>query len=65
MKGKWAQGIVPRNFTWVVKEQVAVCERPGGVGSNHRRVRRHGPYRAWRSSLLRSLGTGRGSWPSG
>lgn len=40
VKGKWAQGIVPRNFKWVIKEQFAVCERPGGYGDNHRRVRR-------------------------
>ncbi len=39
-KGKWAQGIVPRNFRWVVKDQIAVSERPGGYGENHRRVRR-------------------------
>ncbi|HEY2331541.1 MAG TPA: hypothetical protein VGH94_06450 [Acidimicrobiales bacterium] len=40
MKGKWAEGIVPRNFTWIIKDQLAVCERPGGYGVNHRRVRR-------------------------
>ena len=40
MRGKWAQGIQPRNFTWIVKNQLAVCERPGGYGSNHRKVRR-------------------------
>lgn len=40
MKGRWAQGIVPRNFAWVIKDQLAVCERPGGYGENHRRVRR-------------------------
>lgn len=40
VKGKWAQGIVPRNFRWVLKDQLAVCERPGGYGENHRRVRR-------------------------
>jgi hypothetical protein len=40
MKGKWAQGIQPRNFAWIVKERLAVCERPGGYGANHRRVRR-------------------------
>ncbi|MGQ0616272.1 MAG: hypothetical protein ACT4PW_04670 [Acidimicrobiia bacterium] len=40
MKGKWAQGIQPRNFAWVLKERLAVCERPGGYGANHRRVRR-------------------------
>jgi hypothetical protein len=40
MKGKWAQGIRPRNFAWVIKDRFAVCERPGGYGANHRRVRR-------------------------
>jgi hypothetical protein len=40
MRGKWAAGISPRNFTWVVKEHLAVSERPGGFAPNHRRVRR-------------------------
>jgi hypothetical protein len=40
MRGKWAAGIPPRNFTWVVKDQLAVSERPGGFAPNHRRVRR-------------------------
>ena len=40
VKGKWAQGIEPRNFRWVIKGSLAVCERPGGYGPNHRRVRR-------------------------
>jgi hypothetical protein len=40
MRGKWAEGIVPRNFAWVIKDRLAVCERPGGYGENHRRVRR-------------------------
>jgi hypothetical protein len=39
-KGKWAQGIRPRNFHWIIKDQLAVCERPGGYGASHRRVRR-------------------------
>jgi hypothetical protein len=39
-KGKWAKGIVPRNFCWIIKDKFAVCERPGGYGLNHRRVRR-------------------------
>jgi hypothetical protein len=39
-KGKWAQGITPRNFVWVLKDRFAICERPGGYGNNHRRVRR-------------------------
>ncbi len=40
LRGKWALGIQPRNFTWFIKDQLAVCERPGGFGENHRRVRR-------------------------
>jgi hypothetical protein len=39
-KGKWAQGITPRHFHWVIKDQLAICERPGGFGGNHRKVRR-------------------------
>ena len=40
IRGKWAQGIVPRGFTWIVKDRIAVSERPGGCGEGHRRVRR-------------------------
>ncbi len=40
MKGKWAAGIPPRNFTWLIRDRVAVSERPGGFAPNHRRVRR-------------------------
>ncbi len=40
LRGKWAQGIPPRNFTWVLQDRLAVCERPGGYGQNHRKVRR-------------------------
>lgn len=40
MKGKWAQGIVPRHFAWIIRDQLAVCERPGGYGESHRKVRR-------------------------
>ena len=40
LRGKWALGIQPRNFTWFMKDKLAVCERPGGYGDNHRRVRR-------------------------
>lgn len=39
-KGKWAQGIKPRHFCWVMQDKLAICERPGGYGANHRRVRR-------------------------
>jgi hypothetical protein len=40
VKGKWAAGIVPRYFTWIIKDQLAICERPGGYGVTHRKVRR-------------------------
>lgn len=40
LRGKWAQGIQPRHFTWILKDQIAVCERLGGRGANHRPVRR-------------------------
>lgn len=39
-KGKWAQGIKPRHFSWVMQDRLAICERPGGYGANHRKVRR-------------------------
>jgi hypothetical protein len=39
-KGKWAQGIKPRHFNWIIQDQLAMCERPGGYGTSHRRVRR-------------------------
>lgn len=40
LRGKWALGITPRHFTWILKDKLAICERPGGVGDSHRRVRR-------------------------
>ena len=40
MKSKWAAGIQPRNFIWVIKGSLAVSERPGGTVMSHRRVRR-------------------------
>jgi len=40
MRGRWAAGIVPRNFCWIIKEHLAVSERPGGYAPNHRKVRR-------------------------
>ena len=40
MRGKWAAGIEPRNFAWIIKDKLAVSERPGGYARNHRRVRR-------------------------
>lgn len=41
MKGRWAAGIVPRNFAWIINGYLAVAERPGGSAPTHRRVRRH------------------------
>ena len=29
LKGKWARGIEPRMFCWVIKDRMAACERPG------------------------------------
>lgn len=40
VKGKWAAGIAPRNFAWIIKDQLAVSERPGGYARSHRPVRR-------------------------
>lgn len=40
MRGKWAAGIAPRNFTWIIRDRLAISERPGGYARNHRRVRR-------------------------
>ena len=40
MRGKWAAGIPPRNFAWIIKNKLAVSERPGGYAATHRRVRR-------------------------
>ena len=40
MRGRWAAGIIPRNFTWIIKDRLAVSERPGGQTSQHRKVRR-------------------------
>ncbi|HEX7168152.1 MAG TPA: hypothetical protein VF230_14330 [Acidimicrobiales bacterium] len=41
MRGKWERGIQPRNFAWVMRDKLAVSERPGGYARNHRKVRRH------------------------
>jgi len=40
VRGRWASGIPPRNFSWVIKERLAISERPGGYSRNHRPVRR-------------------------
>lgn len=40
MRGRWAAGITPRNFSWIIGGQLAVSERPGGQAQHHRPVRR-------------------------
>ncbi|WP_419918164.1 hypothetical protein [Candidatus Poriferisocius sp.] len=40
MRNKWVTGICPRNFHWIMRDRFAICERPGGRGESHRRVRR-------------------------
>lgn len=40
MSKKWADGIQPQGFRWVIADRLAVCERPGGYGIGHRKVRR-------------------------
>ena len=40
MSGKWSEGIEPRGFRWIITDRLGVCERPGGYGAGHRRVRR-------------------------
>jgi hypothetical protein len=40
-RGKWAKGIPPRFFAWIIKDRLAISERPGGYARNHRKVRRH------------------------
>jgi hypothetical protein len=40
VKSRWAQGLEPRFFTWVIRDRLAVSERPGGYARNHRKVRR-------------------------
>ncbi len=40
LRGKWAQGLQPKHFTWIIKDRLAASERPGGFSRNHRKVRR-------------------------
>jgi hypothetical protein len=40
VRGRWAQGLEPRYFTWVITGRLAASERPGGFARNHRKVRR-------------------------
>ena len=38
--GKMVAGLKPRGYTWVINERLAVSDRVGGSGFQHRRVRR-------------------------
>ena len=38
--GRMVAGLKPRGFTWVIADRLAVAERVGGSGFQHRRVRR-------------------------
>ena len=40
LRGRWAQGLEPRGFCWIVQDRLAASERPGGFARNHRKVRR-------------------------
>jgi len=40
LRGRWAQGLEPRMFCWIVKDRLAASERPGGFARNHRKIRR-------------------------
>lgn len=40
MRGRWAQGLEPRGFCWILTDRLAASERPGGFARNHRKVRR-------------------------
>ena len=40
MRGRWAQGLEPRYFCWVIRDRLGASERPGGFARNHRKVRR-------------------------
>jgi hypothetical protein len=51
MRGRWAQGLEPRYFTWVITGRMAISERPGGFARNHRKVR-------WQEELLWLAGHG-------
>jgi hypothetical protein len=40
VRGRWAQGLEPRYFCWIIRDRLAASERPGGFARNHRKVRR-------------------------
>jgi hypothetical protein len=40
LRGRWAQGLEPRGFCWIIQDRLAASERPGGFARSHRKVRR-------------------------
>lgn len=40
LRGRWAQGLEPRAFCWIIQDRLAASERPGGFARSHRKVRR-------------------------
>jgi hypothetical protein len=40
LRGRWAQGLEPRFFCWIVRDRLAASERPGGFARSHRKIRR-------------------------
>lgn len=40
LRGRWAQGLEPRFFCWIIRDRLAASERPGGFARSHRRIRR-------------------------
>jgi hypothetical protein len=40
LRGRWAQGLEPRFFCWVIRDRLAASERPGGFARSHRKIRR-------------------------
>ena len=40
LRGRWAQGLEPRFFCWIIQDRLAASERPGGFARSHRKIRR-------------------------
>jgi hypothetical protein len=40
LRGRWAQGLEPRFFCWIIRDRLAASERPGGFARSHRKIRR-------------------------
>ena len=40
LRGRWAQGLQPRYFTWVIMDRLGAVSGPAASARNHRKVRR-------------------------